>query len=110
MNPEIVGGLTNSAIGALSGTVCALIWLPPSSRWDFARRFTFSLVAGMIFAPILRDFVGWPGWEGLVGAGWLTSFLAWPAGGILMDRFMTRVMRRWISRKFGVSEEERQED
>jgi len=110
MNAEIVGGLQNSAIGALCGTGCALIWLPPVTRWDFARRFTFSLVAGIIFAPILRDFVGWHGWEGLVGAGWLSGLVAWPAAGILLDRFFTRLMRKWVARKLGITEDERQED
>lgn len=106
VNDEIAAGLLTSSVGAICGTCCALIWLPPVTRWDFARRLTFSLVAGIIFAPILRNFVGWPGWEGLVGAGWLSAFLAWPAGGILMDRFLTSLMRKWISRKLGMTDQE----
>lgn len=105
MTPDVVG-LQNSVIGALCGTICALIWLAPKSRWDFASRFAFSIIAGTIFAPILRNFVGWPGWEGLIGAGWLSAFLAWPAGGILMDRFLTSLMRKWISRKLGMTDQE----
>lgn len=47
-------------IGSVIGSGLAFVFLWPTSRKDFWRMMTVSLIGGMILAPIARNYFGWP--------------------------------------------------
>lgn len=64
--------------GAISGTILALVFLPPRTRAGFFRRTSASMICGPIFAPVTHAYLAWPNaWEHWLAAVALTSFVSW---------------------------------
>jgi hypothetical protein len=64
--------------GAFAGAVLALVFLPPKSRGEFVRRAVLSLIAGLIFADPLRDWLKWPEtWQMDLAAATAVAMLSW---------------------------------
>lgn len=69
-------------LGAVAGTVLALVFQPPKTLPDFVTRSIFSLIAGMVFSSPVRDYLRWaPSVEIDIASGALTSLAAWPLMG-----------------------------
>ncbi len=66
-------------LGAVSGSVLALIFQPPKTTNDFKVRAAFSVVSGMIFAdPIRQQYLHWPEtWQMWLASTALVSLASW---------------------------------
>ena len=80
MTPEIVEiGIKIS--GALVGAAISLLFVPPRSRWGFARRFTAAMLFGPTFGPYVQEKFGFG--EGAFAASCLASIVSWSLLGVL---------------------------
>lgn len=71
--------------GAVSGTVLALVFLPPRTLAGFFRRTVASLICGPIFSPVVHAYLLWPNaWEHWLASTALTSFLSWWCMGLVV--------------------------
>lgn len=78
--PEIMTGLLLKWIGAMSGAVLSLLFMPPRNWREFRRRGGFALVSGMIFAVPVRDYTALSNdAEGLVAGAALAAAVGWIA-------------------------------
>ena len=71
--------------GALSGTVLALVFIPPRTIAGLIRRTVASLICGPIFSPITHGYLRWPDeWQHWLAAAALTSFVSWWLLGVIV--------------------------
>lgn len=78
-------------LGSVSGSVLALVWLPPKTRSEFVRRAVLSLVCGFIFGDVLRIQLHWPDtWQMDLAASAASAMLAWFVMGAVV-----RVIGSW---------------
>lgn len=76
--PEIVAAIVLKAIGAIAGTFVALVFLPPRRWKEFLARAMVGPVVGIISAPHVRDYLGWPATEeSIVSSAALGAFISW---------------------------------
>ncbi len=80
--------------GALVGAVIALVFVPPRSRWGFARRFTAAMLFGPTFGPYVQLRLGFG--EGAFAASCLAAIVSWSLLGALK-----RVADAWQGPKAG---------
>ncbi len=91
----ITEGIAIKLLGAVSGTVLALVFLPPKTLAGFFRRSVASLICGPIFAPIAHGYLMWSSdWEHWLASAALTSFVSWWCMGLVVT-----VAKKWISDK-----------
>lgn len=70
--------LIAKAVGSVSGAVLSLIFIPPRSVGEFARRGSASLIGGMVGGQYVHDFRTWPeGFDYYVLASALAGFVTW---------------------------------
>jgi hypothetical protein len=66
------------AIGALAGAALALLVKPSQTRTEFFMRLSGSIIAGIVFAPTLREWLKWDRTEDhIIASAALVSFGAW---------------------------------
>ncbi len=83
------------AAGALSGTILALVFIPPRTLAGFFRRSTASLICGPIFSPVVHSYLVWPNaWEHWLAAAALTSFVSWWLLGVIIS-----LAKKWLGEK-----------
>jgi hypothetical protein len=81
--------------GALSGTILALVFIPPKTLAGFFRRTVASMICGPIFSPITHGYLGWSGdWEHWLASTALTSFLSWWLLGVIVA-----AAKKWLGDK-----------
>lgn len=79
-----VGALISKLLGALGGAFLALVFIPPQGWREFLSRGSGSIVAGIIFAPVVKSYLGWAtDVESMMAAGAIAAFAAWPVMGIM---------------------------
>lgn len=82
MIPE---GMIIKFAGAFSGTVLALVFIPPRTIAGLIRRSVASLICGPIFSPVAHSYLVWPNsWEHWLAAAALTSFISWWCMGVVV--------------------------
>ena len=90
MTPDPNTDLLEKIIGATSGSLLAVILIPPRSRREAARRLFASLVGGAIFASPARDVMSFAkDGDGLIAGACLAGFSIWWAGGALIRLIQT---------------------
>ncbi len=83
--PEILTGMILKLSGSLAGTVLSLLFMPPHSRTEAARRASASIIVGIIFAVNAREYLGLVDEEwSLVSASCLCALSAWWAMGAVV--------------------------
>lgn len=81
--------------GAFSGTILALVFIPPRTIAGLIRRSVASLICGPIFSPVAHSYLAWPNaWEHWLAAAALTSFTSWWLLGVIVT-----VARKWLTDK-----------
>lgn len=90
-SPEFLGNLMLKAIGALAGTVLALIFRLPKNWREFKRRAAFSFLTGIFASPLailgLREVIDVPSDpETLVAIVTVTAFGSWWVAGAVLKR------------------------
>jgi hypothetical protein len=81
MTPEILVEIAIKISGALVGAVIALVFVPPRSRWGFARRFVAAMLFGPTFGPYVQAKLGFG--EGAFAASCLAAIVSWSLLGAL---------------------------
>ncbi len=82
-------------LGALAGAVLALVFQPPKTRTEFIRRASLSLICGIIFGDVVRDYLKWlDTWQMNLASSAGTSLLSWFLIGAAI-----RVIGRWTPPK-----------
>lgn len=72
------GGLLAKVCGVMAGTALALVFNPPPTRAEFARRCFVSVVFGAVFGPVIVWRFDLPGdVETTVAAFAAAAFLSW---------------------------------
>lgn len=74
MTPELVDVGIKIA-GAFVGAIIALVFVPPRSRWGFARRLTAAMLFGPTFGPFAQEKLGFG--DGAFAASCLASIVSW---------------------------------
>lgn len=70
--------LIERALGVISGSVLALVFIIPKTKMEAVQRALVSLVAGAIFTTPLREYLDWlETTENIIAAGCLASFSSW---------------------------------
>lgn len=65
-------------LGAVSGAILALVFLPPTTRGEFIRRFSLSLASGIIFGDPAKDYLRWPDtWQMYLASSAGVAMLSW---------------------------------
>jgi len=91
MTPDPGADLLEKIIGASSGSLLAVILIPPRSRKEFGRRIISSIIGGIVFASPARDMVSFAkDGDGLLAGACLAGFSIWWAGGALI-----RIIQTW---------------
>ena len=82
-------------LGAIAGTVLALVFLPPKTRTEFIRRASLSMICGIIFGDAVRDYLKWADLAQMdIASSAGTSMLSWPVVGAVI-----RVIGKWTPPK-----------
>ncbi len=64
--------------GAFSGAFLALIFMVPKSRFDFFRRLIFSIIAGVVFAPVSQHYIALGDtWVDLAAHAGIAALASW---------------------------------
>lgn len=83
--PEVMMALTLKLLGAFAGSALALVFVPPRTKRGFYRRVTASLIGGVIFGSIVRNWANFDkDWEGLIAGSCLAAFVAWWTMGLIL--------------------------
>ncbi len=91
----MTGILAIELLGAIAGAAVALLFLPPKSRTEFIRRFSVSIICGMIFADPVRARLGQePVWQNYLATSAGVALLSWVIIGAAI-----RVIGRWTPPK-----------
>jgi hypothetical protein len=70
--------LALKALGSVSGAVLALVFQPPKNRAEFVTRAAFSVISGLIFGDIAREYFKWADtWQMVLAASAATAMLSW---------------------------------
>lgn len=78
-------------VGSVGGAVLALIFQAPKNRAEFVTRAGFSVLAGFLFADVVRAYVKWDDtWQMLLAASAMTAALSWFIMGTIV-----RVIGAW---------------
>lgn len=71
--------------GAVCGSAMALVYGPPASLQGFIRRGMAGLIGGSVFAPYIRERLGFTAdWEGMLMAATLGAFASWHVMGAII--------------------------
>lgn len=77
-NPDLWIPIAARLLGAIAGTILALVFMPPHHRAEGHRRAVFSGISGMVFASYSRGFVGFSDdLEGLIAGACTVAALSW---------------------------------
>lgn len=77
-DPLVLATISIKLLGSLAGAVLALVFLPPKTRGEFIRRFSLSLIAGLLFGDGVHDYFKWGDtWRMDMAAAAVTSMLSW---------------------------------
>lgn len=91
----MTGILAIELLGAIAGAAVALLFLPPKSRTEFARRFALSIIVGMIFADPVRVRLGQEAvWQNYLAGSAGVAMLGWFIIGAAI-----RVIGKWTPPK-----------
>lgn len=75
MLPETIAA---KIAGTLSGTIVALVFIPPKTLFGFARRAAASIIVGPIAGPVFMAWMEWPStFDNIVAATAICSFASW---------------------------------
>lgn len=78
MDDAFLLALSLKFAGAFAGAVLSVIFLPPKTRGEFIRRFSLSLIAGLLFGDAVHDYFKWGDtWRMDIAAAAVTSMLSW---------------------------------
>lgn len=78
-------------LGSVAGAVLALVFLLPRTRREGLRRFGGSVVAGVIFAPVVMHYGAWSATpDNVVAASGAAAFGSWWVMGALV-----RIAGKW---------------
>ncbi len=76
---------------AFAGAVLALTFQPPKTRAEFVTRVVFSILSGLLFGDVVREYFKWAEtWQMVTAAGALTAMLSWFIMGAV-----TRIIGKW---------------
>lgn len=88
---DTLAGMALKFIGSASGSVLALVFLPPKSLAEFVSRTVFSLISGVVFADPAREYIGWADtWQMQIAAATAVALLSWFVMGAVV-----RVISMW---------------
>ncbi len=75
---ETALGIVFKVAGSIAGSVLALIFQVPKNRAEFVTRAVFSLLCGILFSDVTRDYFKWAEtWQMIIAAGAVTAMLSW---------------------------------
>ena len=67
-----------SGLGGLAGGVSFMAFYRPCNVWDAAIRSGLSVLAAVVFAPVLLEWINWkPSSDNLLAASVILGFCAW---------------------------------
>ena len=56
----------------------ALVFLPPATKTEFMRRFSLSVIAGMLWGDLAREYFRWPDtWQMYLASSAIIAMLGW---------------------------------
>lgn len=94
MVDPVIAAIISKAIGALSGAVAALIYLPPRGWSDFLSRLVIGIMGGMILEPYVRSWLEMSAdFEGRMAGAFIAAVCSWQAMG-LINKVIVRVAKR----------------
>lgn len=80
---DVTTAIIAKIVGAISGSVLALIYMPPKTARDAAIRIIFSFGCGFLFWMYAAEKVGFNQYtfEGISASVAITALLSWPVAG-----------------------------
>lgn len=95
MDDGFLAAIALKLLGALAGAVLALVFQPPKTRTEFIRRASLSIICGIIFGDVARDYLKWlDTWQMNLASSAGTSLLSWFIIGAVI-----RVIGKWTPPK-----------
>lgn len=95
MDSALVATILIKGGAALAGAILALVFQAPKTRAEFVTRAVFSILSGLLFGDVVREYFKWAEtWQMVVAAGALTSMLSWFIMGAV-----TRIISKWTPPK-----------
>lgn len=95
MDSSLAAVLATKFLGAVAGSILGLVFHLPKNRTEFNRRFSLSLICGVVFCEVLRVYLGWAATiEMYLAAATATAMFSWFVVGA-----MIRIIDRWTPPK-----------